>query len=144
MILLATVWHTGTQYVMQHLLQGAVQIHCNHPNLWPTIEENDGGLEIYTTVRDPFLVAASWGNQYPSPAEVEQEWFGQWDDWGRIMAMGPDVFDVAEFDQPKVGSKPDRKNLHHHLARERYDKFYEVVPPHWVTYAQNIQRRYLP
>ena len=142
MILLATIWHTGTQYAMQHLLPEHNQIHCNHPALWDFIAEHDGDLEIHTTQRDPYLVGASWGNQYPNMPEVEAEWFGQWKDWALILDMGPTIHRVQDFNRPKVKSKPDHKGLHWALERDRLDDYYKVVPREWIEFAQHVTREY--
>ena len=140
MIILATIWHTGTQYAMHNLVPQARQIHCNHPALWPEIEAHDGDVQLHTTFRDPYLVAASWGNQYPRLDEVASEWFGQWDDWAKIMDMGATAHLVSEFAEARIGSKPDRKNLHRYLAQKNMSAFHDIIPHRWTDYAMQIVR----
>lgn len=138
MKVLATIWHTGTQYAMHNIVPDAKQIHCNHPDLWRAVMLS--ATELHTTFRNPYDVAASWGNNYPRIAEVEADWFGQWEDWGRVMDVGAAVHFVKDFDQPKIGSKPDRNNMRHYLERRDMMRFHDIIPRAWLDHAIDIIR----
>lgn len=143
MRLFTTVRHTATQYTMQHHEQKTRHIHCGHPALHELIELHDGDLDLVTTYRDPYRVGASWVNRYWRSAdqflrELRPQWFGEWEDYGEILAMGPEIYYVDDFDKPKVKSKGDAHKVHLALDQGDYQHFHSFVPPEWIRFA--VQR----
>lgn len=142
MRVLTTVWHTGTQYVMQHHERDAVLAHCGEPfeELFDNLE---GTADFVTTYRDPLRVGASWANRYRrlqvSQEDFEKEyeihWLRQWGCYARVLMFRPKIYRVADFTEKPVKSKADRLALHRALDRGDLERYHEYIPKHWIDFA---------
>lgn len=132
MEVLVTVWHTGTQYVMQER-PNVVQIHAGHPRLYD--DEQVGDMPWITTYRDPHLVAAAWANRYTLD-EVWSDWYQQWGSYrDDVLPRASEVLHVADFDGPVVKPGNDITGAKKAYETGDMDTFYSVVPKFWVDYA---------
>lgn len=135
---LMTIWHTGTNYLMQKL--DVDQMHCSPENI-----EKAKDREIITTYRDPLEVAASWANRYGKEKpigeqkELEKEWFKQWDCWHQILDRAK-VYNVAQFEGRKVKSFTDR-GAHKALKQRDLETYFTFVPRRWIDGISNTQAR---
>lgn len=133
MILLSTLWQSGTNYMMQCLDGEVHQVHCG-PAALECIEEC-APERIVTTFRSPYLVAASWANRY-NWNEVWQDWTTQWSTWRElVLEHGAQIRDVKNFSGPPVKITPHDKGAKMaYLAGDR-DEYYKRVPEPLIAYA---------
>ena len=81
MILLSTIWHTGTHSLQTQLRKEGFevkQLHCCEDALRLSRE-----METYTTYRDPYEVAAAWIVRSKLPKWLS-EWERQWTHYHQI------------------------------------------------------------
>lgn len=135
--LLATIWQTGTQYMLRQF-PGARQVHC-YAHMVEQLDDLPPG-RIITTFRDPYLVAASWANRYHWP-EVEGTWREQWEVWAEIVEMGAEVFHVADFDGPVVKPTPHDRGAKRAYQRGDMAAYFRYVPESLVEFALTITDR---
>lgn len=134
MILLSTIWQTGTNYMMQELGRGRyVQKHCT-PDI---LQELDPYDRVITTYRHPLYVARSWSQRYEWP-EVEQDWMEQWATWRGLIEAGAEVANVADFTGPAVKRTPHGRIYHDltsAIAKGDMAEIYRHVPKRLIDFA---------
>lgn len=139
-VLLTTVQHTGTHYVLSGINNkfSVSQWHCK-PGVTRHFDSFDW---IATTHRDPYRVAASWANRDELKG-LNNDWFEQWRGWKEVMNYGYGVklFTLKPqehcftFPEDKVESHPDVLGVHDMLDNEDYDAFHKIVPKELTDFA---------
>ena len=138
MILVSTIWHTGTHNLVNHkwgngALQNIAWMHC--------VEGVRDFLHlsgIVTTYRQPERVAASWINRdkFTPKLKAKDLWREQWKIWADIIVPKAQVISVNDL-PTKVTMCNDRWNLHRYLNDSNLDSYYKIVPRWAIEYAQN-------
>lgn len=137
--LLTTVWHTGSNYMRKQLSQEAHVLfqHCD-PEFWKKFPKLKH-YRLITTLRDPYLVGASWANRYDmNSAEYQWHWHLLWAGWERLLDYEPEIFPVHEFTGAVEKSVGDPNGAHELLAQEDWDNYFKLIPEHLVNFANRI------
>lgn len=114
--LLATVWHTGTNYIMKEFKRNRLPLEHQHtgPELWLP-EKKDRfhrDRRLITTMRDPLDVAVSWANRYDMMTPMYQwHWTVVWAGWERFLSYGPEIREVEQFINAVERSAGDAKGM---------------------------------
>lgn len=137
-VLLSTIWHTGSEYMRRVLEMQGYNVtfqHCE-AHLWKVLSGTEFD-EIHTTYRDPYLVAASWCNQYdPKDLFFEISWLTLWSNWRKlIIERKPYVHLVEDFTGKPINSAGDRLGIHKALQDKDWDRYYSHVPVEWIDAA---------
>lgn len=134
MILLSTIWHTGTHSAAHHFFGDwqeklrtgeLVWIHCSPLALEMANRVDNTGVpsvKVLTTYRDPVKVAQSWARRGSFSVDT---WCEQWDMWGQIIPKA-EVHSVDEL-SVRHASHPNKGNFE--------------VPDGVVEHAQDIVNR---
>lgn len=125
-LVLSTVWHSGTAHALTILPDSTQSIHC-----CPEVLNRE---HLATTRRDPWKVAASWGNRYDMRhREIRRVWFEQWGAYPEVLRRAERIIDIA--DEKGIGHRPDSKNLHFALKSGDMAYFYQHVPRGMIEFA---------
>lgn len=137
-VLLSTIWHSGSEYMRKRLLEQGHNVtfqHCEG-HVWKVLKGTDFD-EIHTTLRDPYLVAASWANQYNiKDAAIDSYWYTLWMNWSRLVHHHDAIIHhVHEFDGSVVNSKGDPLGLKLALKEGDIEKYWQHIPKNWIGFA---------
>lgn len=139
---MATVWHSGSNYVFKEMrVNHNVYFQHTGPVFWGRFEAIKYN-RLVTTLRDPYLVGASWANQYDmNGPEYRHHWHVIWAGWERLLAYDPEIRKVSEYTGAKVKSKGDPKGLH--AMRDSFDmeSYYKMMPKDLIEFAEDILKR---
>lgn len=138
-VLVTTVWHTGSNYLRKKLEGEGHEVefmHCEPRVFSPKhLARFD---EYHTTYRDPFKVAASWGNRYDlmHDTEIQAHWYSLWTTYHLVLRdLEPHIHHVSDFDGPKINEYLDERLLHDALEREDWELYGRYIPMEMVAYA---------
>ena len=108
------------------------QYHCNYQTLGMVKDGLWQGapIDLHTTFRDPYHVAASWWNRGKNNAD---RWFEQWDVWHQIKGKAT-VHRIEDLKNTQ-GRHDDKLWLHAAVDNGDLDYFYSVVPKEWIEAA---------
>lgn len=137
MVLLATVWQTGANYAMKHLVPGCLHHHCGDPAL-----DTDAAASLpwVTTYRDPYLVGASWANRY-AWKEVRDEWVRQWRSYQtQVLPRAQRVFRVDEYVHAPMKSAPDKTGAKGLYEVGDMAEYFKLVPQDLIEIALDATR----
>lgn len=132
MILVTTVWHSGTHSLMATLDDYFMQ-HCCPA----AVERAKSGeySQVLTTYRDPKRVAASWANRGRiNDQRWDEKWRIQWTCYGLIRPHAEVVpVDVLA---GRENSVEDRTGLHAALDAGDMDKYWSIIDRDWIELAE--------
>lgn len=150
-VLLITVPKTCTQYFKEGL-----EIHYNpsgHAAMthlsydWESIVDDPFHDKIFTTYRDPHLVAASWAN---ADWLDFQEWERVWNRFKALEKYKPTVLRIdrgqgksqfgVKFPNCDVNQCDDVLGVFDLLKKGDMERFYQVIPKHLIDYAEDCAR----
>lgn len=147
--LVATVWHTGTNYILNEFKRrhgpDCEMQHTGH-ELWiPFKPDRFKDRRIITTMRDPYLVAASWANRYDmNSPEYQWHWKTVWLGWERLLTYEPEIRLVRNFKGKVARSAGDPKRMHAAQAWNEWDAFHDAFPWSLVQFAIEIYENVNP
>lgn len=142
-ILLATVWHTGSNYLRLEYKRNRNKVVFQHTGweLWNNDSEYFDRY-IVTTLRDPWLVGASWANRYDmNSAEYRWNWFMVWSGWERLLSYDPEIRLVSEFTGRVERSIGDPKGVYAMLEKNDQKGYYKMMPKDLIRFAQKIVKK---
>jgi len=131
-ILVSTVWHSGTHSLQKQLGESELR-HCC-PEIFDDLDKYDS---IATTYRDPLRVAASWGNRdrfINHEHYLKRTWYRQWECWHQIKEIAT-VYPVGVLGE-RINIFEDKKGLHKALDEDDMEHFYKHVPIKAIEFAQ--------
>jgi len=139
----ATVYHTGTKY-FKRTLEKKYRISYSHYNK-SVLNQLPNYDIIYTTYRDPYRVAASWGNRnrFQKKSPQFDRWEEQWTCYREALKFNPIILDFTkgsiqnniDFGLEPVNQHGDDKKLHEAIDVGNLDYLYEFIPKELVDYA---------
>jgi len=145
LILVSTVWHTGTHSLVKHRWGDAHGAYLNDEIRWLHCIESVKDLlpvttKAVTTYRQPERVAAAWINRNKKQpcfsSSNETGWMEQWRIWAKIIVPMAEVVSVNDL-PVKIAGCEDRWQLHQYIEADDWKSYYEIVPKWAVEYAQN-------
>jgi len=125
---LVTIPHTGTIFFRE---RNGIQ------NLFHTTPDSIRNIravqKMWTTVRDPYRILASWRNRAVGPRWQEILWCDLCIWSKEVMARAPEILCVDDFpgEEPK-NSVADINNLHAALDANDWAHYFSVVPRSYV------------
>lgn len=144
-----TVWHTGTQYFLDGLMNYFDRVSYSHLNdeVLPQLVDYD---LVFTTYRDPLRVAASWcnRNQLNKRCLGHKRWIEQWSNYGKLLETSPYILDIEngvkqfgiEFPRKAKNSFKDTYSIHRELNKGNKEYLYRKIPKSLLAFAfQNSQ-----
>lgn len=144
--LLATVWHSGSNYVREEHKRNRNDVIFQHtgPELWQKMHRacDFTDRRIITTLRDPYLVGASWANRYDmNSPEYRWHWLVVWSGWERLLSYNPEIRLVSEFTGKVVRSVGDTKGAYEMLEYGDMTSYYNIMPEDLIEYALEIIKK---
>lgn len=141
MILVTTIWHTGTHSLMETFedherrkQSGEIrQVHCNSEAL-KLIDRAD---EIVMTYRSPMRVAASWVNRGrlpKAPFQRDRTWNEQWRIYAEIAPRAARIVSVDDLGY-RLNTTPDTYGLHAMLSAGDIGLFFAYVPRQIIEFS---------
>lgn len=129
-----TIEGSGTQSLARQLTCEKI-LHSGDP--FPEVKEGD---TVYTTLRDPFLVGATWANRVMQSLnnhprhDYQEMWFRQWKNW----ALNADRMTIIQIDDLVHHDNATGDGLGLKAAYDRGDMIYyhHFVPRHFIDFAQ--------
>ena len=137
-ILFMTIWHTGTNYMLEKIKKergGVHHCHCSQDCL--DFIDTGEFSDLRVTHRDPLRTAASWANRGKLLSERKGKsiWESQWDFYKEILTHSPHIYQVEEFTGAKVNSADDVLGLHKALDEGDMATYYKIVPKELIQYT---------
>lgn len=140
MILVTTIWHTGTHSLLETFEDHArrkqageiIQCHCNGY----AIRHADFADEIVMTYRNPLRTAASWINRGRLPKagfQIDRTWREHWRIWAELIPRAR-VVSVNDLGH-RLNTHGDTKGMHALIDADDLGRFYEIVPRDVIYFA---------
>jgi len=142
---LCTVWHTGTKYFKAGL-EKKYRVAYSHFNE-SVLRQIPNYEEVYTTYRDPYRVAASWGNRghfsHRDNSGVYAKWDAQWECYKEALRLNPIILDFTQgqiqhdidFGEEVINSHADAKHFHRELDNGNIDYLFRSIPQKHIDHA---------
>jgi hypothetical protein len=141
--LVATIWHTGTNYLLREFKRSrgtdCELKHTGHELWMPFDPTRFDGRRIITTMRDPWSVAASWANRYDmNSPEYIWHWKTVWTGWERLLTYEPEIRDCDFFTGKIERSVGDLKGCHAMLANDDFKTLFTMISFDLIQFAIEI------
>lgn len=136
MILVSTVWHSGTHSLVESLEGEAIWVHCSPEAIEMA---KSGGYEVYTTDRNPYRVAASWYNRGRWGRKTwETRWRSQWESYRDIRKFAT-IVPIDEIPE-RLNDHADTEGMHKLLDDGDLDEFHKRFGKRWINLAMRCNR----
>lgn len=134
-----TIEGSGTQSLARQLNTSRIH-HCGDP--FPEVKSASD--KVWTTMRDPYLIGATWASRIARPLDqhprydIRDMWFKQWQNWADNIdkTIIVPVENLLEHDN--IGT--DSLNLKDACKRGDMVYFYHFVPKYFIEFAQMCMR----
>jgi len=144
MILVTTVWHSGTHSLVKDmgLDDKDKQVTWDMMHCCDSMVDASSDNEMHITIRDPFHVAMSWANRgrIGLSDRIDRKWYLQWRCLSEIAPVAT-IHPVEELGV-RLHSHSDELGLYEAYHKQDFDKIYDHIPREMIDYALECVKPY--